>query len=90
VFVSIEWGYARYKVKSCVLNFDTDTREITDVSPFHRGNFIHETPDEIKTRIVKAMTSDDIDPADPASVEGEPNAEEKRKILEVGKNLDGG
>jgi len=53
------------------------------------GNFVHEAPDEIKDRIVKAMTADMLDPADPASVEGEPGAEEKRKILEVAKKLHG-
>jgi len=36
-----EWGYVRYKVKSCVLNYDTDTREITDALKFHRQKFIY-------------------------------------------------
>jgi len=36
-----EWGYVRYKVKSCVLNYDTDTREITDVSPFPLLQYKH-------------------------------------------------
>jgi len=54
------------------------------------GNFIHESPQQIKDRIVAMMESDELDPADPASVEGEANAEEKRKILEVGKQLEGG
>jgi len=54
------------------------------------GNFVHEAPHEIKDRMVAALSVDSPDPSDPASVAGEPNAEEKRKILEVGKQLDAG
>jgi hypothetical protein len=60
------------------------------VQTIEHGNFVHEAPHEIMARMEKYMSADDLDPADPASVEGEPNAEEKRKILEVGKKLDGG
>lgn len=55
------------------------------------GNFVHESPHEIKDRIIKLLSSQERDPADPASVDrNEPNADEKRRILEIGKQLDGG
>lgn len=55
------------------------------------GNFVHEPPHTIKNRIITILSSQDRDPADPASVgHNEPNAAEKRRILEIGKRLDGG
>jgi hypothetical protein len=45
-------------------------------------------PNEILDLIRSACT-DTTDPTDPASVAGEANAEEKRKILEVGKEVSG-
>ena len=48
------------------------------------GNYVHETPLEILEHIA-AYHDDVIDPSDPTSVKDEPNAEEKRKILEKGR-----
>lgn len=55
------------------------------------GNFVHESTQEIKDRLIASLKPEAIDPSDPASVEdGDPHADEVRKILEVGKKLDGG
>ncbi len=48
------------------------------------GNFVDETPHALLERI-KDYHDDSIDPSDPASVKDEPNAEEKRKLLEKGR-----
>lgn len=48
------------------------------------GNYVHETPLQIVEHIA-AYNDASIDPADPASVADEPNAEEKRKILQKGR-----
>lgn len=48
------------------------------------GNFVHESPNELHTRLAKLYT-DDHDPASPDSVTGEENAAEKRSILEIPK-----
>ena len=48
------------------------------------GNFVHESPLDILKHVM-AYHDDSIDPSDPASVKDEPNAEEKRKILEKGR-----
>jgi len=52
------------------------------------GNHVEAEPAEILD-MIKAATSSEEDPTDPASVAGEENAEEKRKILEVGKQVSG-
>jgi hypothetical protein len=52
------------------------------------GNHVESEPNEILDLIRSACT-DTTDPTDPASVAGEANAEEKRKILEVGKEVSG-
>jgi hypothetical protein len=51
------------------------------------GNFVEKEPNQI-LQMLDDFTDTEIDPADPASVEGEENAEEKRKILEVGEMRD--
>lgn len=52
------------------------------------GNYVESEPANILD-LIRSATATDEDPADPASVEGEENAEEKRKILEVGKQVSG-
>jgi len=52
------------------------------------GNQVEASPSEIHELLTKANTKT-LDPTDPASVAGEANAEEKRKILEVGKQVSG-
>lgn len=52
------------------------------------GNYVEKEPQEIAD-LVRSACSSTTDPADPASVAGEENAEEKRKILEVGKQVSG-
>lgn len=49
-----------------------------------------EEPIERIMSLLEAYNNDTIDPADPASVTGEENSEEKRKILETGQMLDRG
>ncbi|MCA9357208.1 hypothetical protein H6784_01465 [Candidatus Nomurabacteria bacterium] len=51
------------------------------------GNFVDSTIEEVLSHLDK-LGHNELDPADPASVAGEENAEEKRKILEVGKLRD--
>jgi len=54
------------------------------------GNFLHESTAELQARLVACLTAEVIDPALPSSVkDGEPHAEEVRKILEVGQSLEG-
>jgi hypothetical protein len=48
------------------------------------GNFLHLKPLSF-LRHIQAVSDIKPDPADPASVPNGPNAEEKRKILEIGK-----
>lgn len=52
------------------------------------GNYVESKPSEI-LELIRSSVCDNQDPADPASVAGEENAEEKRKILEVGKQVSG-
>lgn len=52
------------------------------------GNFVNEKPLELLERI-DAHENPVGDPSDPSSVAGEENAEGKRKILEVGKKVEG-
>ena len=52
------------------------------------GNHVETEPEEILT-LLRTAFSDETDPTDPASVAGEENAQEKRKILEVGKIVSG-
>lgn len=52
------------------------------------GNHVESEPSEILS-VIKSAVSQESDPTDPASVAGEENAEEKRKILEVGKQVSG-
>lgn len=53
------------------------------------GNFVHEAAPKIKDRIVAALASNKPNSDDPSSVKDtEVNAEEKRKILEIGKQRD--
>lgn len=49
------------------------------------GNFHHATPLEL-IEFIEEYHDESIDPSDPASVGDEPNAEEKRKLLEKGRN----
>lgn len=51
------------------------------------GNFVQHSPSEIVAMLEKHLESAS-DPSDPQSVAGEPNAEEKRKILETGRLRD--
>lgn len=51
------------------------------------GNFVDSTIEEIQSLLNKEGQNN-LDPADPASVAGEENAEEKRKILEIGQMRD--
>jgi hypothetical protein len=51
------------------------------------GNFVEKPAGEI-LKMLQDSTDSKLDPADPASVEGEENAEEKRKILETGQLRD--
>lgn len=53
------------------------------------GNFVHESPHEIQDRVMAALSANILDPADPASVDDGPNADEKRKILKVGMKVEG-
>jgi hypothetical protein len=52
------------------------------------GNFVQAQQVRIAEMINDYGKKDELDPSDPASVAGEENAEEKRKILEVGEMLD--
>ena len=61
-----------------------DNLEVTVV---RYGNFVEKQPNEILQLLEDAMDVE-TNPADPASVEGEENAEEKRKILETGQMRD--
>jgi hypothetical protein len=51
------------------------------------GNFVESEPDEI-LKLLNETGDEHVDPDDPASVAGEENAEEKRKILETGQMRD--
>jgi hypothetical protein len=51
------------------------------------GNFVEKKADEILKLLENSMESEK-DPANPASVAGEENAQEKRKILETGQMKD--
>ena len=51
------------------------------------GNFVESEPDEI-LELLNETGDEHVDPDDPASVAGEENAEEKRKILETGQMRD--
>jgi len=51
------------------------------------GNFVESEPKEI-LQMLEGFIDTEQDPADPDSVAGEKNAEEKRKILETGEMLD--
>lgn len=51
------------------------------------GNYVNSDIEDIVSLLNKSGDHT-LDPSDPASVEGEENAEEKRKILEVGKMRD--
>lgn len=53
------------------------------------GNFVHESMDDIKKRIINTLETKSVDPSDPESVGDEENAQEIRKILEVGQKLAG-
>ena len=48
------------------------------------GNFHHATPIEL-IEFIEKYHDNSVDPSDPASVGNEPNAEEKRKLLEKGR-----
>ena len=66
-------GYLREQIKN-------------NTSPVHLvkfGNFVHQTPLEIVIHIANYL-DESVDPTDPSSVEGEENADEKRKLLEKG------
>jgi hypothetical protein len=52
------------------------------------GNHAEAEPNEILD-LINSANDQALDPSDPASVAGEENAEEKRKILEVGKEVSG-
>jgi len=52
------------------------------------GNHVEDTPKKIMN-LLNAEPADVIEPADPASVAGEEDAAEKRKILEVGRQVSG-
>jgi hypothetical protein len=52
------------------------------------GNHVETDSDEILS-MIRSANSNETDPSDPASVAGEKDAEEKRKILEVGKQVSG-
>lgn len=52
------------------------------------GNFVEKSPHDL-AEMLEAFENEEVDPADPESVAGEANAEEKRKILEVGEMRDG-
>jgi len=52
------------------------------------GNYVEKTTAEI-TDLVHTALSHEEDPTDPASVAGEAGAAEKRKILEIGKQVSG-
>lgn len=51
------------------------------------GNYVNSDIEEVMS-LLNNLGNDKIDPSDPASVAGEENAEEKRKILEVGQTQD--
>jgi hypothetical protein len=51
------------------------------------GNFVEHEAEEI-LQLLEKFTATEIDPDDPASVAGEENAQEKRKILETGQKRD--
>jgi len=58
-----------------------------EVSVIKYGNFVESEPEEI-VKMMEASLDDSLDSDDPASVAGEENAEEKRKILETGQMRD--
>jgi hypothetical protein len=64
------------------------TSNHTPVEEIAYGNYVEKDTDMIFD-LVKSALTETYDPTDPASVAGEPNAEEKRKILEVGKEVSG-
>ena len=51
------------------------------------GNYVDSSNEELQ-KVLEDFNKDSVDPADPASVAGEENAEEKRKILETGQMRD--
>lgn len=53
------------------------------------GNHVQDQPEALIDLLHAHVGSDELDPKDPASVAGEENAEEKRKILEVGMKVSG-
>ncbi|MBU2103424.1 hypothetical protein KJ848_01055 [Patescibacteria group bacterium] len=52
------------------------------------GNYVEKDADVIFDLVRSALT-EEKDPSDPASVAGEEDAEEKRRILEIGKQVSG-
>ena len=58
------------------------------VEVVQHGNFVQVEQQQVAQMINEYGKKDALDPADPASVAGEENAEEKRKILETGQQLE--
>jgi hypothetical protein len=58
-----------------------------EVTVVQYGNFVEMQADEILQLLEESMDTE-LDPANPASVAGEENAQEKRKILETGQMRD--
>lgn len=59
-------------------------------TPIHTvalGNYVESNSEKLQS-LLEGFNTDNTDPANPASVSGEENAEEKRKILETGQMLD--
>ncbi len=57
----------------------------TELHVVKMGNFIHETPIQLIEHI-RDYHDDTHDPSDPASVADGPNADEKRRLLSLGKD----
>jgi len=58
-----------------------------NVAVVRYGNFVESGFDQL-VEMLEAYKTESVDPSDPDSVAGEENAEEKRKILEVGEMRD--
>ncbi len=64
------------------------TAQSIPVEEIAYGNYVEKDADTV-LELVRSTLSNEEDPADPSSVEGEAHAEEKRRILEIGKQVSG-
>lgn len=67
---------------------DRETNNVTIITVAY-GTFLNESPTDLLERLVKSEYYSQPDPSDPSSVKDSPNADEKRRILEIGKKVSG-